>query len=91
MMHVVLAHHGRVEWGSPVTMNIPEAGFVHYIDHLHGDVFGWTQKLESDGAGQEILRMKYGGNELVVERFSDILKKCETSVSADVNEEELPF
>lgn len=49
MMHVVLAHHGKVEWGSPVPMATPEAVFVHHVDHLHGDVFGMLQKLEEAG------------------------------------------
>ena len=81
LMHVVLAHHGKVEWGSPVTMNIPEAGFVHYIDHLHGDVFGWLQRIEREAKpGDEVI--KGWGNELIVERFSAILKRCELEDTA---------
>lgn len=46
MMHVVLAHHRLLEWGSPVKFACPEAAFVHYVDNLHGDVFGMIQKRE---------------------------------------------
>lgn len=71
MMHVVLAHHGQQEYGSPVDMAIPEAGFVHYIDHLHGDVFGWLQKIEtSKGEFEQVFNRK-----LVVKRFDDILQE----------------
>jgi 3'-5' exoribonuclease len=44
MMHVVLAHHRFLEWGSPVKFACPEAAFIHHIDNLHGDVFGILQK-----------------------------------------------
>ena len=74
LMHVVLAHHGQVAWGSPVDMAIPEAAFVHYIDHLHGDVFGWLQKIESK-PGEELI--KHTGRTLLGQRFSDILRACE--------------
>jgi 3'-5' exoribonuclease len=46
MMHVVLAHHRFLAWGSPVKFACPEAAFVHYVDNLHGDVFGMLQKME---------------------------------------------
>jgi 3'-5' exoribonuclease len=77
LMHVVLAHHGQVAWGSPVDMACPEAGFIHYVDHLHGDVFGWLQRME--GSKEEVLNEK-GKRTLVNIRFDDILKKCESSM-----------
>lgn len=49
MMHVILAHHGKIEYGSPVSMVTPEAVFVHHIDHLHGDVMGMLQKIDKAG------------------------------------------
>ena len=73
MMHVVLAHHGRMEWGSPVDMAIPEAAFVHYIDNLHGDVFGWIQKIEESKA--ELA--KHGSRNLLTQRFSTVLTEIE--------------
>lgn len=84
MMHVVLAHHGQIEWGSPVSMNIPEAGFVHYIDNLHGSIFGWVQRIENEALpGNPSVKNYVGKNELVVERFSAILKKCGEARSAE--------
>lgn len=34
VMHMVLAHHGELEWGSPVKPAIPEAILLHYIDQI---------------------------------------------------------
>ena len=81
MMHVVLAHHGQQAWGSPVDMAIPEAAFVHYLDHLHGDVFGWIQKIE---AASKEETTKSLSRTLVVPRFSDILKTCEVTTATDM-------
>lgn len=80
MMHVVLAHHGQQAWGSPVDMAIPEAAFVHYIDHLHGDIFGWLQKIEAS-PGEELIR--HTGRTLVAKRFDEVLKSCEVVKSTD--------
>ena len=40
ILHIVLAHHGRLEFGSPVLPKTPEALLLHYLDDLDG-------KLES--------------------------------------------
>lgn len=32
LRHVVLAHHGKLEWGSPIKPQLPEAWFIHQID-----------------------------------------------------------
>lgn len=34
LKHVVLAHHGKLEFGSPVLPQIPEAEIIHYIDNI---------------------------------------------------------
>ncbi|KKX53269.1 3'-5' exoribonuclease YhaM family protein [Brevibacillus borstelensis] len=34
LQHTVLAHHGQLEWGSPVQPQTPEAVAIHYIDQL---------------------------------------------------------
>lgn len=77
MMHVILSHHKLQEHGSPVIFACPEAAFVHYVDNMHGDVFGFTQRIENDGAGKEYVKHGYAANNLVVQRFNDILKSCE--------------
>ena len=74
MIHVVLAHHGKLEYGSPVVPATPEAGFVHYIDMLHANIFGWVQKIEASPQSENI---KHFENTLVTQRFDTILKACE--------------
>lgn len=75
MMHVVLAHHGKIEWGSPVTFACPEAAFVHYVDNLHGTVFGIIQKRESAGS-EESVRYGFGSDSctILTKPFNDVLK-----------------
>lgn len=36
ILHIVLAHHGRLEFGSPVLPKTPEALLVHHLDDLDG-------------------------------------------------------
>lgn len=76
MMHVVLAHHRRLEWGSPVTFSCPEAAFVHYVDNMHGDVHGILQKRAQAQPGEEIVKYGFGADtcNVIVKSFNDILK-----------------
>ena len=32
--HIILSHHGRKEWGSPIEPQFPEAEIVHYLDMI---------------------------------------------------------
>ncbi|MEM6822814.1 MAG: HD domain-containing protein [Verrucomicrobiota bacterium] len=34
LLHLIISHHGQLEFGSPVTPKIPEAWALHYIDNL---------------------------------------------------------
>jgi 3'-5' exoribonuclease len=36
ILHIVLSHHGHLEFGSPVLPKTPEALLVHYLDDLDG-------------------------------------------------------
>ena len=36
ILHIVLSHHGRLDFGSPVLPKTPEALLVHYLDDLDG-------------------------------------------------------
>lgn len=74
MMHVVLAHHRLLEWGSPVKFACPEAAFVHYIDNLHGDVFGILQRRAE--AKEETIKHGYYSDSITILRksFNEILE-----------------
>jgi 3'-5' exoribonuclease len=45
VLHIVLSHHGRLEYGSPVTPCTREAVLVHMIDNL-GGTLGSYDRLE---------------------------------------------
>ncbi|MHA1378355.1 MAG: HD domain-containing protein [Candidatus Helarchaeota archaeon] len=34
LLHMILSHHGRIDWGSPVEPRTPEAELLHYADLL---------------------------------------------------------
>ena len=36
LLHILLSHHGKLEFGSPVLPKTPEAILVHYMDDLDG-------------------------------------------------------
>ncbi len=38
LLHVVAAHHGQLDFGSPVTPRTPEAFAVHYLDNLDSKI-----------------------------------------------------
>jgi 3'-5' exoribonuclease len=51
LLHIVLAHHGQLEHGSPVTPCTREATLVHFVDNLGGRLgsFDRLEKGLSDG------------------------------------------
>jgi 3'-5' exoribonuclease len=51
IVHVVLAHHGRVEFGSPRPPMSLEAMVVHYIDDLDSRVNSWLNLMGREGGG----------------------------------------
>lgn len=38
LKHIILSHHGKLEWGSPVLGLIPEAIIFHHIDKIDADM-----------------------------------------------------
>lgn len=44
LSHLILSHHGRTEWGSPVFPETPEAVALHYADLLDSKVKDSLQK-----------------------------------------------
>lgn len=52
IVHCVLAHHGELEYGSPVKPCIPEAQLVNYLDNISAkaDIFHTTGNMEKSFA-----------------------------------------
>ena len=51
ILHIVLSHHGRLEFGSPVLPKTPEALLVHYLDDLDGKLEVMFRALQDETAG----------------------------------------
>lgn len=46
--HIILAHHGQPEWGSPKEPMFPEALVVHYLDDLDSKLESMRAQYEAD-------------------------------------------
>jgi len=46
LQHIVLSHHGKGEWGSPVPPKILEALIIHQIDKIDANINAITKALE---------------------------------------------
>jgi 3'-5' exoribonuclease len=54
LLHIVLSHHGKLEYGSPVLPKTPEALLVHYLDDLDGKLEVMFRAIrENDAAAGE--------------------------------------
>jgi len=52
LLHILLSHHGKLEFGSPVLPKTPEAILVHYLDDLDGKLESvFTNIREDTGTG----------------------------------------
>lgn len=49
LVHLVAAHHGQLEFGSPKVPHTLEAMIVHAIDELDSKVQAWTMIMDRDG------------------------------------------
>jgi 3'-5' exoribonuclease len=48
ILHIVLSHHGKLEFGSPVLPKTPEAMLVHYLDDLDGKLEAMFRGIRED-------------------------------------------
>jgi len=49
LLHILLAHHGRYEYGSPRRPKTPEALLVHAVDNLDSKMAGMMEAINADG------------------------------------------
>ncbi|MFC2159951.1 3'-5' exoribonuclease YhaM family protein, partial [Actinomycetota bacterium] len=47
LLHIILSHHGHLEYGSPKRPKILEAFIVYHADHLDGDIGGFNIIVEN--------------------------------------------
>ncbi len=51
ILHIVLSHHGHLEFGSPVLPKTPEALLVHYLDDLDGKLEAMSRAMQDKASG----------------------------------------
>lgn len=53
ILHMILSHHGRLDFGSPVIPQTLEAQILHYIDDMDAKVwmFGQARQIGTQGGG----------------------------------------
>ncbi|MBJ8349969.1 3'-5' exoribonuclease YhaM family protein [Streptococcus zalophi] len=52
LRHLILSHHGQLEYGSPVRPKIMEAEILHFIDNIDAEMMMMTTALKSVGPGE---------------------------------------
>jgi 3'-5' exoribonuclease len=52
LVHLILSHHGTLEWGSPVKPKTLEAILLHQIDLLDSRIQGFFDHLRDDASGE---------------------------------------
>ncbi|MFO0795472.1 MAG: HD domain-containing protein [Candidatus Brocadiaceae bacterium] len=61
LLHMILSHHGELEWGSPVKPAIPEAIALHYLDNLDAKIQAATKAINeqknTNGSWTEYIKM----------------------------------
>ena len=57
LRHLVLSHHGQLEYGSPVRPQIMEAEILHMIDNLDASMMMMTSALDKVGPGELTQRL----------------------------------
>ncbi|MFW6189638.1 MAG: 3'-5' exoribonuclease YhaM family protein [Planctomycetota bacterium] len=52
LLHAILAHHGKMEWGSPVLPRTPEAVLIHHCDVISANLHTCFNALEEAPEGE---------------------------------------
>ncbi len=52
LVHIILSHHGKMEWGSPVLPRTPEALLIHYCDVLSASLHSSFKAIKDTPEGE---------------------------------------
>ncbi len=52
LLHIILSHHGRYEWGSPVVPRTPEALLVHFCDQISSSLHTCFTAIRNAAPGE---------------------------------------
>ncbi len=53
LLHLVAAHHGQLEFGSPILPKTPEAAILHFVDNIDARLEMFSSAYESASPGTE--------------------------------------
>ena len=60
--HILLSHHGNLEYGSPKTPQFPEAAAIYYADEFDSKIFQYIQlKQDANTEDFRIYTKRFGG------------------------------
>lgn len=60
LKHILLSHHGKLEWGSPVNPRLIEAIALHHIDNLDASIDTAQSALEELNEHEELATKVFG-------------------------------
>jgi len=53
LLHIILSHHGKLQWGAPVLPQTPEAILIHYCDQVSASLQSCFDVLAARPAGEK--------------------------------------
>ena len=71
LRHCIASHHGKLEWGSPVTPSVPEAFILHTADILSAEMYKYSKQFKGIEPGSGVSRWTAGG---LVKTYKDTTK-----------------
>jgi len=61
LKHCIAAHHGKLEYGSPITPSIPEAMLIHFMDNLSAEMYRFNEVYKEVEGGKSFTSWSGGG------------------------------
>ena len=62
LKHCLAAHHGKLEWGSPIVPNVPEAFLLHVADQMSAEMYKFNKTFKELDPGKSISTWTHNGN-----------------------------
>lgn len=70
LIHLILSHHGTLEWGAVTCPAVPEALALHYIDNLDAKMYMFEDQYESLQPGELSEKKPFGlDNKVYMPKF----------------------
>jgi len=82
--HMILSHHGKLEFGSPKVPLFPEALLLHYLDDMDSKMECMRATVEKGAQAEGLFTAWSSSLERVVLRKERYLAKCDEPVTATV-------